>query len=386
MNIVYLSPQFPPQYHMFCRQLKLAGANVLGIADTPYDQLAQQVRDALTEYYRVDDMNNYDSLLRACGYFTHKYGKIDRFDSLNEYWLDTEARIRDDFNIFGIHTDTIGFIRRKSMMKDKFRQAGVPVAPGKVVHTLLDATTLIAETGYPVIAKPDAGVGALDTYRLDDEVALSAFFRTKPPIDYIMEAFVHGDIFSFDGLTDRNGRPVFYTAHTYSQGIMETVNEARHVSYHSLREIPSALEAMGRRCLESFNVRERFFHIEFFKTDAEQYVGLEVNMRPPGGYTTDMFNYANDIDIYRTWAQLLVTGQTDLKYERKYHCCYASRKNTIPYRHSHEDILSCYESNIVQVVSVPGVFSSALGDIGYIFRSPEMAVIKEMTDYIHQTT
>ncbi len=142
---------------------------------------------------------------------------------------------------------------------------------------------------------------------------------------------------------------------------------------------------MGRRCLESFNVRERFFHIEFFKTDAEQYVGLEVNMRPPGGYTTDMFNYANDIDIYRAWAQLLVTGQTDLKYERKYHCCYASRKNGIRYRHSHEDILSRYRGNIVQVVSVPGVFSSALGDIGYIFRSPEMAVIKEMTEYIHET-
>ena len=385
MNIVYLSPQFPPHYYQFCRQLKLAGANVLGLADTPYDQLAQEVRDALTEYYRVDDMHNYDALVRACGYFTHRYGKIDRFDSLNEYWLDTEAHIRDDFNIFGVRSDTIGFIRRKSLMKEKFREAGVPVAPGAVVHTLAEAAAVIAEAGYPLVAKPDAGVGALDTHRLEDEAALAAFFENKPAVDYIIEGFVHGAIFSFDGLTDRNGHPVFYTAHNFSQGIMETVNEARHISYYSLREIPVELESVGRRCLEAFDVRERFFHIEFFKTEAGQYVGLEVNMRPPGGYTTDMFNYANDIDIYRAWAQLLVTGRTDLDYSRKYHCCYASRKNSIPYRHSHDEIMARYGHNMVQVVSVPGVFGSALGDMGYIFRSPELKAIREVTAYIHET-
>jgi len=42
-------------------------------------------------------MHNYDEMLRALGYFTHRYGKIDRIDSLNEYWLETEARLRTDF-------------------------------------------------------------------------------------------------------------------------------------------------------------------------------------------------------------------------------------------------------------------------------------------------
>jgi hypothetical protein len=383
MNVVYLSPHFPPQYHQFCRHLKEAGANVLGIADAPYDLLAPEVRQALTEYYRVDDMHDYDALVRACGYFTHRYGKLDRLDSLNEYWLETEARLRDDFNIFGVRGATIGSIRRKSLMKAKFRAAEVAVAPGRVVHTLAEAKALIAETGYPVVAKPDAGVGALNTYRLDNDKDLEVFFKSKPPVEYILEAFVKGGICSFDGLTDRLGRLVFYTAHVYSQGIMETVNEARHVSYHSLREIPPALEALGRRCVQSFDVRERFFHMEFFQTGPDRYVALEVNIRPPGGYTTDMFNYANDIDIYRAWARLLVTGDADLKYARKYHCCYASRKREQHYRHGHERIMARYGDCIVQVASVPGVFSSALGDIGYIFRSPKLEVIEEITAFIH---
>jgi hypothetical protein len=49
------------------------------------------------------------------------------------------------------------------------------------------------------------------------------------------------DLYSFDGLADRSGKPVFYTAHTFSQGIMETVNDARHLYYYSLRDIPAGL-------------------------------------------------------------------------------------------------------------------------------------------------
>jgi len=60
-------------------------------------------------------------------------------------------------------------------------------------------------------------------------------------VDLIAEEFITGKLFSFDGLVDRNGRLIFYTAHTYSQGIMETVNEDRHVSYCSLRNIPANL-------------------------------------------------------------------------------------------------------------------------------------------------
>jgi hypothetical protein len=38
---------------------------------------------------------------------------------------------------------------------------------------------------------------------------------------------------------------------------------------------------------------------------------------------------------------------------------------------------------MVQVASVPGVFASALGDIGYIFRSAELDDIFEIIHYIH---
>jgi biotin carboxylase len=384
-NIVILSPHFPPHYHRFWGHVKQAGGRALGIGDEPHEALAGETRAALTEYYHLPDMHDYDGLLRACGYYTHRYGRIDRFDSLNEYWLATEARIRDDFNIPGVRSAEIDFIRRKSRMKERFQAAGVPVARGRVVRTPEEAREMIAATGYPVIAKPDAGVGALNTYRIDGDAELDSFFRSKPPIDYLMEEFITGTIHSFDGLTDGDGSPIFVTGHVFSQGIMETVNEARHIYYYSLREIPAALEDAGRRCLSAFGVRERFFHIEFFLTAAGTYVALEVNMRPPGGFTTDMFNYGADIDIYRAWAELMVHQRCGLSYERKYHCCYASRKRGYSYTFSHNDVLSRYGHLMLQVESVPGVFSSALGDVGYIFRSASLDQIMEIVRFIHKT-
>ena len=108
-------------------------------------------------------------------------------------------------------------------------------------------------------------------------------------------------------------------------------------------------------------------------------------MRPPGGFTTDMFNFACDIDVYHLWAEMLINGSTQLTYERKYHCCYASRKNRHIYSHSHNEVMDRYGKFIVQADRVPGIFSSALGDFGYIFRAPDIDQIKEITRFIHDT-
>jgi biotin carboxylase len=259
------------------------------------------------------------------------------------------------------------------------------VARGKVVHTLGDAKRLLKETGYPVVAKPDSGVGASKTYKIHNDQELEQFFAQKPAVDYIMEEFIQGNISTFDGLTDRDGNLVFFTSHQYSQGIMETVNNDDLVYYYSLREIPADLEDAGRRVLKAFDVHERFFHFEFFRSASDnEIIALEVNMRPPGGMTTDMFNFANDIDIYKEWAQIVVNNRFTAEYHRKYHCCYIGRKFNRSYLYSHEQVLSAFGDKITHHEAVSGVFSAALGDYGYLVRSPELGEIYEMAEYIHK--
>jgi biotin carboxylase len=319
MNFVLLSPHFPPNYYQFAVGLHELGVNVLGLADEPYNNLRGELKAAFTEYYYTNNMHNYDDLLRAIGYFTHRYGRIDRIDSHNEYWLETEAQLRTDFNIPGFKIDTIQRVKHKSLMKQTFIDAGVNVAKGRVAHTLAEARRFVKEVGYPLVAKPDVGVGAARTYKIHTDNELKQFFQEKPAVDYILEEFIQGTILTFDGLVDRDGMPVFISSMQYSQGIMETVNEDTDVFYYTLRQIPPDLEAAGRKVLKAFDVRERFFHFEFFRAEQDnQIVALEVNMRPPGGLTTDMFNYSNDIDVYREWAHVVVYNRFTSKYTRPY--------------------------------------------------------------------
>lgn len=385
MNVVYLSPHFPPNYYPFCVRLRELGARVLGLADAPYDALRPELREALTEYYRVDDMRDYDRLVRALGHFTHRHGRIDRIDSLNEYWLETEAALRTDFNIPGIRADAIADVKRKSRMKEIYRRAGIPVARGGVARSLSDGLRIVSGTGYPVVAKPDSGVGAAATFKIHDRGEIERFFACKPPADYMIEEFIPGRIFSFDGLADRDGTLVFWTAHAYSQGIMETVNADDHVSYHSLRDVPPDLEDAGRRTAAAFRVRERFFHFEFFRRDGDgAVVALEVNMRPPGGLTTDMFNYANDIDIYREWASVVVRNRFEARWSRPYHCGYVGRKSAKRYARSHAEVLAAAGGLIVHHTPVESIFRDAIGDYGYLVRSPDLDAVLSATRVIQE--
>ena len=386
MNFVFLSPHFPPNYYQFAVHLQRLGATVLGLADEPYELLHLELRQALAEYYKVFNLHNYDELLRALGYFTHKYGRLDRLDSHNEYWLETEASLRTDFNIPGLKTAEIARAKRKSLMKQTFQKAGIPVARGKVVRSLAEARRLVKETGYPLVAKPDIGVGAAKTFKINDAAKLAGFFEHKPPADYMLEEFIHGEIFTFDGLADRDGNLVFCSSLQYSQGIMETVNEDSLIYYYTLREIPADLEEAGRRVLKAFEVRERFFHFEFFRAAADgRIVALEVNLRPPGGLTTDMFNYANDIDIYAEWAHVVVHNRFTAQVTRPYHCAYIGRKFNRSYACSHEHALAELGPRLVHHEPISGVFAQALGEYGYLVRSPDLDEIHAMAALIQQT-
>ncbi len=382
MNFVFLSPHFPPNYYQFCVHLRNLGATVLGLADEPYDNLRPELKNALNEYYWVPNMHNYDDLVRALGYFTFHYGHIDGLDSHNEYWLETEARLRADFNIEGIQVKDLPPIKRKSLMKAKFKAAGVATAPGIVIHSVDDAHQFVNEHGFPVIAKPDIGVGAAKTYKFDDLNELEAFLDPLPPVEYFLEKYVTGQIQTFDGLTDHNGDVVFLNSLVFNQGIMEAVNEDTEVYYYTQRVIPPDLERAGRRVVKEYDICRRFFHIEFFRTPESKLIGLEVNIRPPGGLTTDMFNFANDIDVYYEWANVILHNKFSSAYSRPYHCGYIGRKWNRDYKHSHDEIMARFGSQIVHSEEISGIFSAALGNFGYLARSPNMKEIIAIAEFI----
>lgn len=382
MNFVCFSPHFPPNFIPFWVQLRQKGVNTLGLGDASFHELPYELTNCLIEYYRVTNQHHYDDLLRALGYFTHRYGKIDRIESHNEYWLETDARLRTDFNIPGLKAGDMPAIKRKSEMKKMFQKAGLNVAEGRVCETLDAARALVEEIGFPLIAKPDIGVGASNTRAIRSHAELDLFFANKPLIDFIFEEFVPGSIQTFDGLVDQDGKIVFRSSLEYSDGVMDLVNLGNDFYYYTQRYISPALEDAGRRLVEMYGLRERFFHFEFFRVAENEYVALEVNMRPPGGLTTDMWNYANDIDIYRGYAEIVTDNRFETPEIPPYYCAYFSRRQGRAYCRSHEEILAAFPRQIVSHAPISGVFAAALGDYGYLGRSPHLEELEEMARWI----
>lgn len=241
------------------------GVNVLGIADSPYDSLTSQLKESLTEYYRVDNMENYDEVMRAVAYFIHKYGRIDRLESFNEYWLETDARLRTDFNIEGTKYPEVLESKRKYLMKDHFKKAGVPSARCHLVSTYEEGKKFLDEVGFPVFVKPDIGVGAYASYKLSNQEEFDAFYADHPDVPYVMEEFVNGLIVTFDGIANYENEPIFMTSHIFPENVAETVNAGDDLRYYSVLKIDPKLEKAGRAVLSAFNTTARFFHFEFFK-------------------------------------------------------------------------------------------------------------------------
>ncbi|WP_313527530.1 ATP-grasp domain-containing protein [Shinella sp.] len=384
MKLVYFSPHFPTNGTDFCDRLHQAGATVFGIGDAPYDHLAPRLKAALSEYYRIPDMEDGDQVLRAMGHFIHRWGRIDRFESLNEHWLEQDAAIRTDFNIPGIRSEFVENLKHKSKMSAFFKKAGVQTIRQHKYVDRAGVEAFIANIGYPIVIKPDQGSGASNTVKVCDDRDLDAFETTKlPGVNYVAEEFIDGIVLTYDGLVDRDGQVVFAASHRFEQSIMEVVNTNSHLHYYCLPFVDPEVEAAGRAAVKSFGIREKFFHIEFFQTRADnRIVALEINMRPPGAWMTDAINYSYDMDIYRAWAQMVVNNKVGGPFTGRYYTGYASRKNHIRYVNDHQAVLAAHGDRIVHFAPIENVFSRAMGNFAYQFRSEDFDEVKAIVRFI----
>ena len=374
-NFIFISPAFPGNYENFCVALRANGVNVLGIGDTPYDCLSPRLKSALTEYYRVENMENYDEMFRAVAFLSFHHGKIDYLESNNEYWLTQDARLREDFHITtGLQPKDMDLIKYKSKMKAGYEKAGIPCARYHLISDLTSAQNFIREVGYPVIVKPDCGVGANDTWKLTCEAELLDFFRHLPSIPYIMEEYVPGEICSYDAIVNSKGSPLFETGNITPISIMDCVNDHNSIKFYIVDQLAEDLKTCGRACLKAFKVHRRFVHLEFFRLLEDhpylgkkgQVVGLEVNMRPSGGPTPDMINFARETDVYKIWADMIAYDSTQKPVGTHHFCAFAGLRDGKDFALTPDDIIEKYDDHLKMVERMPDALADAMGNQMYL--------------------
>ena len=377
MNFVFISPAYPVTCTHFCERLNLLGVNVLGIGDVPYDELNDQLKDALTEYYYVDTLEDYDQVHRAAAFFIHKYGRIDWLESLNEYWLWMDARLRTDFNIgVGTRQDEVGGLVSKSSMKKIFLETGIPTARQHLVSDEKSGKAFAAEVGYPVIVKPDIGVGANGAMKINSEQELTAFYEDLPYVPYVMEEFLSGDICTYDAVIDSNCEPLFESMCTYPP-VIDSVSNDENIHYYTSAAVPEQLRELGRKTVKAFRADRRFVHFEFIKLTrdyegigkAGDYAMMEVNMRPAGGHDPDMMNFAHSTDVFLIYAGMVTSDSLIVPAsDDRYYCAYAARKDGHHFTHTHEEIMERYGGELVMQEEMPPIDWPSMGRYVYVAK------------------
>jgi len=375
-NFIFISPNFPESYWKFCAELKKNGLRVLGIGDCPYDQLKQELRESLEDYYKVSSLENYDEVFRAVAFLTYKFGKIDWLESNNEYWLERDAMLRTAFHITtGQQEADMEKVKHKSAMKAYYAKAGIKTARYHLVYDYDGAKAFAHEVGYPVIVKPDNGVGANNTYRLSKDDDLDFFFANKDDNLYIMEEFVNGCVQTYDAIIDSNSEPIFETGNVTPWSIMDTVNNNDNSIYYIVKSLSEEMRELGRRTVKSFGVKSRFVHMEFFRLLADQkglgkkgdIIGLEVNMRPSGGYSPDMYNFANETDVYKIWADMVAFDRSTIPMDRPHHfCAFCGRRDGKHFVMDHDAICNKYGPNLKMSGRIPEALSGAMANQMYL--------------------
>ena len=99
-------------------------------------------------------------------------------------------------------------------------------------------------------------------------------------------------------------------------------------------------------------------------------MALEVNMRPCGGFTPDMINFANSTNVYKIWADMIAFDKSTMPVGEHAYCAFAGRRDGKPFKYSHEEIMEMYGEQMRMVERIPDALAGAMGNQMYVANFP----------------
>ena len=324
MHIVFIEPRFPTNQRQFVRALAEIGATVTAIGEGSKSSLDDDLRHQLAHYEEVTNVTDEGQVLRALQR-VQRVKHVDRIEAVVEAHIMPTAKVREAAGIPGTSVKTAYLCRDKPAMKEVLRAGGVPCAASTAASSLAEVRAFVEQIGYPVMVKPRDGAGASGASRCDTDGELAqalGALGVGNGRSVAVEEFVEGHEGFFDTLTLR-GQVVHEFATHYYPNVLEAMR-TRWISpqFITTNRVDTSdgydeVKAMGRKVVTLLGIETSATHMEWFAGPK----GLrfsEIGCRPPGVRAWDLYNVANDMDLYREWAMLIAAGKPSQYPSRRY--------------------------------------------------------------------
>jgi hypothetical protein len=317
VHVVYVVPFFLPATLRFVAgAAALPGVTLSVISQDPQHRLPPELAPRIRAHWQVADALDPAQVLAGVRELHRHVAPVERLIGSLEQLQEPLAVVREQLGLPGLSVTAARNFRDKSRMKDVLRAAGLPCARHRLVGRAEDAHAFVRDVGFPVVAKPPAGAGGANTFRLDDAGALASYLanhRPDPSRPALFEEFLSGQEHSFDSVAV-DGRLVWWSVSQYYPSPL-TVMENPWIQWCVLlpRELDGYedIRAAGARALGALGLESGMTHMEWFRRPDGSLAISEVAARPPGAQFTSLLSYAHDLDFYAAWPRLVVENRFD---------------------------------------------------------------------------
>lgn len=397
MTVLMLAPGYPGEMPLFARALAEQGATVLGCSNGPAEELPAEVRPYLADYLAVPALfaapdEAVEPVRRWLG-----ARRLDRVCCLWEPGVEVAAVLREGLGVSGQSRAQALRFRDKDLMKQALAAGGVRVPHHAVARTEAEVWQAAEQVGYPLIIKPIAGAGSMDTFRCDAPAELA---RVLPQLRHVhvmdVEEFIDGDEFTFDTVCAGGAMRYFHVGVYRPRPLIARSNEWISPQTLSYRHVDdpgvAGGRAMGAEVLRILGFDTGFTHMEWYrKADGEVVFG-EIAARPPGARTVDLMNFASDIDLFRGWAEAELFGTFSQPVERKYNAACITKRAIGQGRITRIEGLDRVRARCGDALCVVDLlpvgaprrdWKSTLLSDGYVtLRHPDWEVTKALADFV----
>ncbi|MSP16884.1 MAG: ATP-grasp domain-containing protein [Myxococcales bacterium] len=325
MHVVFIEPRFPVNQRLFVHALAEVGVTVSAIGEGSPDTLDPELRRCLSHFEPVRNVTDPKAMLAAVRSIQRRR-QVDRLEATVEAHIMAAAHAREAAGIPGTTVQTAFLCRDKPAMKAALRAGGVPCAQSTAAASEAEVRAFIERVGYPVILKPRDGAGAAGAVRVADDSELPAAMESlalgRPGRSVAVEEFIDGHEGFFDTLTLR-GEVVHEFASHYYPNVLEAMRErwiSPQVVTTNRVDVVSGydqVKAMARKVTEVLGIETSATHMEWF-VGPKGLKFSEIGCRPPGVRTWDLYNAANEMDLYREWAMLIGLGRPGQRPSRRF--------------------------------------------------------------------
>ncbi|MBL8923059.1 MAG: hypothetical protein JNJ54_29690 [Myxococcaceae bacterium] len=319
-HLVFVAPKFLENTNRFLAGFaKLDGLKVSVISEDPAAAIPGTLKPRLLGgHYQVQNPLDGMQLAEACRSLARHLGPIDRLTGALEQLQLPLAQARELTRIPGMGLTHAKRFRDKDEMKRVLREAGVPVAKSDLATSLDDVRAVGRRLGFPLIAKPPAGLGSRSTYRLESMDDLDALPELglvpseRAPVQ--VEQFIRGrehtcETVSIGGKTVwRSGTRYFPTPleALENQWMQYCVLLPREdgdpwTRFHPVNE--AALQALFAG--GSAESSTALTHMEWFLTEKDELFVGEVGARPPGVHIMPLMSLAHETNLVDDWCELI---------------------------------------------------------------------------------